>query len=337
MLQLKDIHDDQLNQTMQLLKAEFARRGWKAQIPYIGTAHCFVDRGDGRQLHIFSATPPTTSFSAAHMANDKFATHQVLSASGVHQLQTVLIAGGDDIADALALIEVCGSVVVKPIDGGHGRGITVNVSTEAALQSAIQVALSFNKSGDRVLAQEQYLHDKVFDLRILCIDYKYVAAILRVPARVYGDGEHTVRQLVEKENSSPQRGVAYYAPLATINMADVETFLGIGIDDVPQVNEEVRLLGVANYGAGGETIDVTDDIPEWMQIDAIAAARASQLPVAGVDFITSKAPFVSAGYDELDGVIIEINKCPALMIHDRPSSGISRNTVGTYVDYLASL
>lgn len=327
-----------LNQTMQLLKAEFKRRGWSADIPYIGTAHCFVDRGDGLRLHIFSATPPTSSFGAAHMANDKYATYQLLQQNGLRQLETLVLRDGEDTAGAQGMMARYGRVVAKPLDGGHGKGITVNVATSEKLLEAIKIARAHTKSSEFVLVQQQYEHEAIHDIRILCIDYKFVAAIWRVAARVYGDGVNSVRRLIEVENASSRRGKPYFAPLASINMTAVEGYLTEQeLARVPATGEEISVLGIANYGAGGETIDVTDDIPDWLRREAERVSRVSELPVAGVDFMTSRVPTVASTEDELDAVVIEINKCPALMIHDRPTSGQSRHVVTTYADYLAGL
>ena len=75
MIDLLQVPDDRLGQTLRLMKAEFIKHGWSVTIPYVGASHCFIDRGDGKIIHSFSVTPPTTSFAAAHLANNKFATY----------------------------------------------------------------------------------------------------------------------------------------------------------------------------------------------------------------------------------------------------------------------
>ena len=177
----------------------------------------------------------------------------------------------------------------------------------------------------------------MYDLRLACIDGKFVAATWRVPTRVYGDGENTIRQLIEQENKSPNRGVAYYAPLATIDVSQAASFLGDTIETVPARGKEVQVIGVANYGAGGEIIDATADIPQWMAEEAVRISTASGLVVCGVDYIVSVQPTAASTVLDLDAYVIEVNKCPSLAIHDNPTSGKPRGAVAAYVEYLATI
>ena len=334
MIDLLTVPSLELNQTTRLLQNEFKLRGWSAVMPYIGSPHCFVDRGDGQELHIFTALPPTTSYAAAHLANDKYATHQLLERANITQLETVLV--DEDLSLASELMSKWGKVVVKPVDGSHGKGITVNVADENALQLAVEYALQFTSTNKKAIVQRQFTHDSIHDIRILCIDYKYTAALMRVPARVFGDGILTIRELIDKENASPNRGEPYRAPLATIDIDRAVQFLGEKIHTIPGIDEEVGVLGVANYGAGGELIDLTDDMPEWLIDQAIRAAKVSGLVVAGIDFMSATIPTIQQPMSD-DTVIVEINKCPSLAIHDQPTFGKPRGAVKTYVDYLATI
>lgn len=336
MKDLSLVDDKRLNRGMQLLRDEIIKRGWTARLAYEDSPHCFIDRGDGKPLHIFSTTPPTTSYAAAHAADDKYATYQLLKENGIRQLRTVLVIDNSH-KEAVGLLNELGVVVVKPVDGGHGKGITVNVSTEDALEKAITYAKEHTKSSSRVIVQEQYAHSKMHDIRIACIDGKFIGAIWRKPANVMGDGVSTVRQLIERENATESRGVAYYAPLATIDTTQAEKFLGASFEYVPKQGEEVQVIGVANYGAGGETIDVTDDIPDWMRQEAEMIAVASGLYVCGIDYMTAHAMTPTSRRDDIDAVVIEINKCPSLAIHDLPTSGKSRGAVAAYVEYLSRI
>jgi len=337
MVDLTQVPDERLGQTLRLMKAEIIKHGWAATIPYIGSSHCFIDRGDGKILHAFSATPPTTSYAAAHMANDKFATYQLLKTIDAPQLESILVDDNTPFEEQVAFMNSMGTIVAKPVDGGHGNGITVGIQTPEKLQKALAVAKSEQKNIKATLLQKQYLHEDIHDIRIAVIDYKFVAATWRVAARVYGDGKRTIRELIERENSTEERGKPYFARLAVIDMARAEDYLGERIDTVPEKEEEVAVLGIANYGAGGEIIDITDDIPLWLRELAEQAARTTSLPVVGVDFMLATRPSSKATFDELDPAITEVNKCPALSIHDLPTTGKSRGAMATYVNYLATL
>ena len=337
MIDLKTIPDQQLSQTIRMMKAHFIERGWEVEIPYIGSSHCFITRDDGKKFHIFSSTPPTTSFAAAYLANDKYGTYLALLGSGLPQPETHLLYNSDDISEIQLFMDRVKKVVIKPVDGGHGKGITVNVATTEQLKRAIAIAQVEENSIAAVLVQAQYQHDAILDIRILCIDNTFTAATWRVPARVYGDGKSTVSELIGLENAKDNRGRPYYAPLSLINIEQAREFLGKQMNDVPELNAEVPVLGIANYGAGGETIDITDELPDWLKEMAEKAARACNMPVIGVDFMLAHMPTPTAKIETLDPVIIEVNKCPSFVIHDEPTSGTPRNVVGTYIDYLATI
>lgn len=337
MVNIEVIPDDELSQTLRLMKAEIVKRGWTAELAYVGSPHCFVRREDGTRLHVYGAVPPTTSYAAASLANDKYATYQVLKAAGMPQLECQIARDETPLEESVAFMEAMGKIVVKPLDGAHGEGITVNVSSPEALRYAMQTARAERRSMNAVLLQQQYVHETIYDLRVLCINYHYYAATWRVPARVVGDGVRTIKELITSENASERRGKAYYAPLATIDLAMAEQYLGSGIDSIPTANEVVTVLGVANYGAGGEIVDVTDVLPSEIREIAQRAARICQLPVAGIDFMIAAQPTVDTTLEALDAVIIEVNKSPMLALHDEPISSTSRGAVSAYLDYLATI
>jgi len=337
MIDLTLISEDELGQTPKYMRRELIKRGWKAEIPYIGSAHYFLVRSDGKKLHIFSSTPPTTSFAAASLANDKFATYQLLKDSNVPQLDTIKVSGAGDLNEAIGFLKDKKTVVVKPIDGGHGKGITVNVTNESDLKDAVVIALAQSKYIHAAIVQKQYPHDAIYDLRILTINYKYVAAIYRVAARVFGDGIHNVLELIEIENATERRGKAYHTELATIDVEKARTYMKDKIKNIPSIGEEVSVLGIANYGAGGETVDVTDNLPDWLIKNAEEASLICELPVAGVDFMLARFPEINHTQEDLDVSMTEINKAPLLTMHDTPTSGISRSAVSKYIGYLSSL
>lgn len=312
-------------------------RGWRVYAPYVPTPHMFIDRGDGRRLHIFSATPPDVSYAAAHMVNDKYATYVALDDAGIRQLRSCQAYPGQPNQEALTLLSHSGTVVVKPIDGGHGMGITVGVNTPEGLQQAIGVAAQSNRSMQGVVVQSQYIAQVLTDIRIVCIGGAYVAAVKRIPARVFGDGVSTVLELVRAENQRPERGEAYRSKLTRINEEAVRQYLGEGCNNVPSNGIEVRVLGIANYGAGGELVDVTDDVPAWMRQEAEQAASVLGLAVAGVDYLTDSDVLPGMAREQSNAVIIEVNKCPALAMHDEPTVGVNRHVTERYLDYLSSL
>lgn len=337
MIEINETLALQMTGTNRLVCLEALRRGWKVRVAYAPSGQMFIDRGDGHEVHIFSAVPPETSYADAHLADDKYATYIRLSEANIPQLESVLVGRDESLQGAIDLIDRVKKVVVKPVDGGHGKGITVNVSSEQQLSAAIEVAKSFKKSITGVLVQRQFEANEIHDIRVAVIGGKFVAALERVPARVFGDGEHTLRQLVELENQKPERGEPYRAKLARIDITAVERYLGDLIERIPAAGEEVRVLGVANYGAGGELVDVTDDVPGWMRDEAVEAAKVLRLTVPGVDYMVDRPLSASYGREDIRAVIVEVNKSPSLAIHDEPTVGQSRGVISRYLDLIASL
>ncbi len=336
MIQIDSENMLQQTVTNRLVCQNALERGWRIVVPKLPSPHMFVDRGDGRELHLFSATAPTTSYAAAHLVDDKYSTYEVLQQAGILQLGTAF-HNSEILDDAVRFMERYGTIVVKPVDGGHGKGITVNVRTADKLQRAVEEAGKYKKSVNGALLQEQFMADAIHDVRVAVIDGVAVAAIERIPARVEGDGVHTVQGLIELENQKPTRGEAYRAKLASIDLVRAAEYLGDGMNAVPGKGEMHQVLGVANYGAGGELLDVTDDVPSWMCEEAVTCARLLNLDVAGVDYMVDRPLQTDLTRDGTHAVITEVNKCPALAIHDEPTVGKNRHTVETYLDFIAQL
>ena len=208
----------QLSSTSRLICMNSLERGWIVETPYLTSPHLFIDRGDGRKLHVFSATPPTVSYASAHLVNDKYATSVLLADAGIVQLPTMLLDESLLHEDTtVEFIRNNGPVVVKPIDGGHGKGITVGIDTVEQLEDAYRYALEHVRTMKRVVLQKQLVSQELHDIRIAVVADKVIAAIERIPARVRGDGVHTISELIEIENQQEYRGEPYSARLARID------------------------------------------------------------------------------------------------------------------------
>ncbi|OGL22303.1 hypothetical protein A2707_03170 [Candidatus Saccharibacteria bacterium RIFCSPHIGHO2_01_FULL_45_15] len=336
MIDLYTIDDTVLNQTMRLLKREAMSRGWRATLPSPSSIHIFLVRSDGKKIHSYGPVPPTTSFAAAHTSTNKYVSYQQIKEADIPQLATTTVRN-DNMQAGVDFLNLHKMVVVKPVDGAHGNGITVGVKNQQMLEKAVDYALSSSNARYSVLLQQQYPHKKLYDLRILCIDYQFVAAIYRVPAAVIGDGKHTIEELILAENQGDARGVAYMSELATIDLDLSRTYLKETINNIPVQDEIVEVLGIANYGAGGQTIDATDSIPVWLRELAELASKKLELPMAGIDFLSCAPPKSTSTKAELDAVFIEANKAPSLAIHVQPTHGTSRDVVKAYFDYLAKM
>lgn len=333
MIDASTVPAGKLRFTMRMIRDQALARGWKVWMYYVGSAHMRVQRTDGKILELYSATPPTTSYAAGHRANDKFFTHVALQEAGLPLPETYLVDNLEDATKhAKAFIKAGKQLVTKPLDAGHGKGVTVELRSLGDLPRAFAYAQEFARG---VIMQECVTHP--VDVRITCIGYTYIAGLVRVPARVKGDGINTVGQLIDLENKNQKRGENYARELNVISKTQAGLYLGEKINDVPQAGEYVSVLGTANVGTGGETIDVTDDIPGWLRAMAERAAREMQLPTCGVDFLLDRMPQAADTPQNLTARIIEINKCPALFLHETPTYGKPRPATAAYLDYLETL
>lgn len=327
---------DRMSASNRLLCKDMLARGWKVEVPYEGVSDFYIEKNDGQRIHFRSTVPPTVSYAAALTSNDKLATSFVLASHGIEQLPVGLFAG-TDMASMGMFLDDHKLITAKPLDGSHGNGITTGIDTAKRLAIAVEQIMGIAGSKKSVLLQRQFKSAVMHDIRVLIINGHYIASIHRVAARVRGDGVLSVEALIERENQHPDRGEPYRAKLARIDEARAHAYLGEKLQDIPVEGEFVTVTGVANYGAGGELIDITDDIPEWMRAEAILAAETLDLKVAGVDFLVDGAPTINMQREHQPAIIIEVNSVPSLCIHDEPTRGKARGVVSAYVDYLADI
>jgi cyanophycin synthetase len=220
-------------------------------------------------------------------------------------------------------------VVMKPIFGSMGRGVIVGVSNAKELRAAYRRVREFGKA---VLVEELVPGD---DYRLLVIDGKLCAAARRMPGHVVGDGQRTVRELVDEANADPRRGHDHNAPLTRLELDEQAHQLlarrGYDVDAVPAPDEVVFLRRNANLSTGGTAIDVTDEVhPETRQV-AERTARAIGLDIAGVDLLTTD---ISRSLFDTGGKICEVNSRPGIRKHIWPVEGQSRDVTGPIVDML---
>lgn len=284
-----------------------------------------VQLGHGRHRRLIrAAVTDATSHVAVEVASDKALTKALLREAGVPVPEGEVV---DDIDGALrALRELGGPVVVKPLDGNQGKGITVGVEQPVRLLGAYRLARRYS---DRVIVERQ-LHGR--DYRVLVVGGRVVAASERRPPQVVGDGVSTVRELIDAVNRDPARGEGHERPLTRVAVDDELVDLlgerGMGLDHVPPAGEVVVLRRAANLSVGGTAVDVTDDVHPEVRSACERAARVVGLDVCGVDIVTSDiaAP--------LDGGVVEVNASPGLRMHVSPTAGVPRDVGEAVVDLL---
>lgn len=232
--------------------------------------------------------------------------------------------------EALEYCEKIGyPVVVKPNFGSHGKGVSTNLKNPQEVLEAYSIAREYE---DTVLV-EKYIKGSFY--RVLVVGDKVVAASHRISAHIKGDGESTIKELINKENSNPMRGEGHEKPLTKISIDKVaEQYLwkkGMTQDYIPRDGETVYLRENDNLSTGGVAIDVTDEIHEQNEKVITQAVRIIGLDVAGVDISTSD---ISKPLAETEGAIIEINAAPGIRMHHYPYQGTPRNAAKAIVEML---
>ena len=280
-----------------------------------------------RQRRIQAAEVDSTSAIAESIAQDKDLTKQLLRAAGV---PVPLGRPVTDVKDAWAVAQEVGlPVVVKPQDGNQGKGVTVNIIDRDHLEIAFRAALEY---GSTVMV-EKYLPGN--DFRLLVVGDRLVAAARRDPPQVIGDGEHTVRQLVDLVNADPRRGEGHATSLTKIRFDEIAVarlrVQGLTPDSVPAKGQRVVLRNNANLSTGGTATDVTDDVHPEVAARAIAAAQMVGLHICGVDVICES---VLRPLEEQSGGIVEVNAAPGLRMHISPSYGKGRNIGAAVIDQM---
>lgn len=278
-----------------------------------------VQFGTGsRQRRIRASVTGATSLIGAELAANKQKARVLLESIGVPVPRGGVVGSG---ADARAAASKLGwPVVVKPLDGNQGRGVSTGVADERQLDEAYARAAA---SGRRVIVEKQLPGT---DHRVLVVAGAVVAVAERVPASVIGDGTRSVADLIAAVNADPRRGAGHEAVLTRIRVdASLEEFLARGGRDlatVPAAGESVALRGTANLSTGGTAIDRTDVIHPDNAAIAVQAAAIIGLDVAGIDMM---APDISRSIRETGGGIVEVNAAPGLRMHIAPSEGSPRD------------
>ena len=293
---------EQLNPYALIIAEEALRRGIRVEVTDADWGELRLTVG-GRTVLTRESLSEFTTAVAMSRCDDKRVTRRIMRRAGVRVARGAA-AGDGDPADAVALLHDVGAVVVKPARGEQGRGITVGVQDEPGLERAVAHALQFCPD---VLVEELVAGE---DLRVVVIDRQVVAAAVRRPAEVVGDGRHAVVDLVAATSRRRERatGGESRIPLDDTT-AEVVAEAGYAMDDVPPSGARVPVRRTANLHTGGTIEDVTGRLHPEIAEAAVRAAEALGIPVTGIDFLV---PAV----DGPDYVFIEANERPGLANHE---------------------
>jgi GNAT-family acetyltransferase (TIGR03103 family) len=305
---------EDLNPYARLIADEALRRGIRVEVTDAEFGELRLTLG-GRSVLTRESLSEFTSAVAMSRCDDKRVTRRLMERAGV-RVPRGANAGEGRLDEALALLEDVGDVVVKPARGEQGRGITVGVRNRDALERAVALAAQFCPD---VLVEELVAGE---DLRVVVIDHRVVAAAVRRPAEVIGDGRSSVAQLVERTSRRRERATGGESSIPLDDTtAGVVAAAGYSVDDVPPAGERIRVRRTANLHTGGTIEDATARLHPEIADAAVRASREIGIPVTGIDFLVPDLE--GAGH-----VFIEANERPGLANHE------PQPTAARFVDLL---
>jgi cyanophycin synthetase len=323
---LREIREDtRLGPSTGCIVEEAAKRN----IPYIRlNKQSLVQLGYGiHQKRIRATIASTTSNIAVDIACDKEETKNLLEAAEIPVPRGRVVRTEEGLKDAVERVGY--PMVIKPIDGNHGKGNTTNITTWEQALKAFAAAKEYSRS----VIVEKFITG--FDFRILVIDYKFICAALRTPASVVGDGEHNIQWLIDETNKDPRRGYGHEKVLTQITidqftqkMLDEKNYT---LDTVPPKGELVLLKPTANLSTGGTSNDVTDEVHPANIFMCERIAKIIGLDICGIDIMASdlRSPITENG-----GAVLEVNAAPGFRMHIEPASGLPRNVAEPVIDML---
>ena len=297
-------------------------------IPHIRlTDGNLVQLGHGAsQRRIWTAETDQTSAIAEEIASDKDLTKSLLQSCGVPVPQGQVVKTAEEAWEAAQDIGL--PVVLKPYDGNHGRGVSLDLKNHKDIEAAFLLA---QRKGDGSVIVEQFISGN--EHRLLVVGKRVIAAARGETAWVTGDGQSNIIELVDSQiNTDPRRGTGEDAPLNALAPQDgAEIILelerqGLTAYSVPAAGEKVLIQRNGNVA-----FDVSDDIHPSVAAAASLAARVVGLDIAGVDMVLED---ISRPLSEQRGAVIEVNASPGLLAHLKPASGQPRPIGKAIIEHL---
>lgn len=298
-------------------------------IPFIRlNRHSLVQLGYGiNQKRIQATMTGQTSSIAVEIACDKEETKNLLKSSSIPVADGMIVYDEEDLDTCIRRVGF--PLVMKPVNGNHGRGATINIrSREEALEALVRA-----QKISKAVVTEKFITGR--DFRLLVINYKFVAAALRTPAEVVGDGVSTIQELINVVNKDPRRGYGHEKVLTAIKVDD--NTMGIlkdknyTLETVLQKGESLFLKTTANLSTGGTSTDVTEQVHPYNIFMAERISRIIGLDICGIDIMASD---ISTPLNESGGAVLEVNAAPGFRMHIAPTQGLGRNVAEPVLDML---
>ena len=281
------------------------------------------------QKRIQATVTSETSSIGVELACDKEDTKYLLERAEVQTPR------GDIIRNENSVEKACNYVgyplVIKPVDGNHGRGITVNIQNYEDALGAFRIAQQSSKNGAIIV--EKYIVGE--DYRLLVINNVLVAAAKRTPAHVIGNGTSSIQELIDEVNKDPRRGYGHENVLTQITVNQLTLDLikanGYTLESVLNKDERLILKDTANLSTGGTAEDVTDIVHPSNVFMAERISKIIDLDICGIDVMTTD---ISKSLEDTGGAVLEVNAGPGFRMHLAPTSGLPRNVAAPVIDKL---
>lgn len=325
-LQMRKLREaDRLGPSTGSIISEAVSRG----IPWIRlNKYSLCQLGYGaNQKRIQATVTSQTSSIGVELACDKEDTKYLLEQAEIPVSKGEIIKTESGLEDAINTLGY--PLAIKPINGNHGRGVTTNVLNLESAKIAFNIAKSISSS----VIVEKYIKGE--DYRLLVINYKFVSAAKRTPARVIGNGKLTIQQLVDEVNNDPKRGFGHEKVLTYISIDEMSLKIlvkkGYTTETILKNNEILDLKDTANLSTGGTSEDVTDMVHTYNIFMAERIAKIIGLDICGIDIMSES---ISKPLPETGGAVIEVNAGPGFRMHLAPTIGLPRNIAAPVIDML---
>ena len=325
-IQLKEIFK---SQNLGPSTASIVNEALKRNIPFKRlNSSSLITFGYGfKQKKIRATLADSTSGIGVEIAGDKDETKTLLDNAHIPVPKGVLVYDEEDVTQ---LIDKVGfPLVIKPIDGNHGRGVSTKIQSVEDAIAAFRIA----KSESHEVIMEEFING--FDYRFLLINFKLIAVAKRTPAKITGDGNLTISQLIEQTNMDPDRGEGHEKILTIIEVDEITrnifTKKNLTDESVLSKNEILFLKDTANLSTGGTSTDVTDLVHPYNVFLAERVARILNLDICGIDVVASN---INIALTRKVGGIVEVNSSPGLRMHLNPVNGLARNVAEPIIEML---
>ncbi len=313
-----------LNASSRIMFEEAQKMGISCQT--FGDHETVLMKLDNLQWFVRGSRTSAQSSVGKTIADYKPLTKKILTASNLPTAKGIVVRSVDDLDQ---LKDFHFPVVMKPLAERHGKGVVVGVKDIPAVEEEL-------KKSDQAMLIEESL--KGTEYRIICVNYKFVAAAFRKPAHVVGDGKRTIQELVTEKNKHPWRGEGHSNNLSLIQIDEIVMAnlaeQSMTLDSVPSAKQEVLLRKTANLSTGGEAWDVSADVSDENKKLFEDIAKACDLNVAGIDMMCQN--LTDPITKQSQAGVIEVNASPGLRMHHYPMQGQPINVAKIILEFVIS-